>query len=70
MFPLPTEEQEDDTYYSHDDYVEMASDSPEEDEQSLDEHYKHFTDLALQQSSFGTGQTLEMQHSSIRIVFC
>ena len=55
MFPLPTEEQEDDTYYSHDDYVEMASDSPEEDEQSLDEHYKHFTDLALQQSTFGTG---------------
>ena len=52
---FPTEELEDDTYYSHDDYVEMASDSPEEDEQSLDEHYKHFTDLALQQSSFGTG---------------
>ena len=50
-----TEELEDDTYYSHDDYVEMASESPEEDEQSLDEHYKHFTDLALQQSSFGTG---------------
>ena len=52
---FPTEELEEDTYYSHDDYVEMASDSPEEDEQSLDEHYKHFTDLALQQSSFGTG---------------
>ena len=52
---FPTEELEEDTYYSHDDYVEMASDSPEEDEQSLDEHYKHFTDLALQHSTFGTG---------------
>ena len=52
---FPSEDLEDDTYYSHDDYVEMASDSPEEDEQSLDEHYKHFTDMALQHSTFGTG---------------
>ena len=52
---FPSEDLEEDTYYSHDDYVEMASDSPEEDEQSLDEHYKHFTDMAMQHSTFGTG---------------
>ena len=48
------EEMEDDTY-SNDDYVDMASDTPEEDEQSLTGHYKHYSDFAPQHSTFGTG---------------
>ena len=48
------EDLEDDTY-SNDDYVDMASDTPEEDEQSLTGHYKHYSDFAPQHSTFGTG---------------
>ena len=48
------EDLEDDTY-SNDDYVDMASDTPEEDEQSLTGHYKHYSDFAPKHSTFGTG---------------
>jgi len=40
----------DDDIYSNDDYVDIRSDSPD-DEQSIDENYKELTDLALQVSN-------------------
>ena len=47
---------EDDTY-SNDDYIDVTSDDPDEEEQSVDEQYKRLTDIAITQrnSTFGTG---------------
>ena len=45
----------DEDVYSNEDYVDMTSESPDDDEQSVDEQYKRLTDLAMQQSTFGTG---------------
>lgn len=39
--------------YSNDDYVDMTSDSPDDD-QSIDENYKEITDKALQVSSYSS----------------
>ena len=47
---------EDDTY-SNDDYIEVTSDDPDDEDQSVDEQYKRLTDIAITQrnSTFGTG---------------
>ena len=47
---------EDDTY-SNDDYIDVTSDDPDDEEQSVDEQYKRLTDIAITQrnSTFGTG---------------
>ena len=47
---------EDDTY-SNADYIDVTSDDPDEEEQSVDEQYKRLTDIAItqQNSTFGTG---------------
>ena len=45
----------DDDAYSNEDYVDMTSESPDDEEQSADEQYKRLTDIAMQQSTFGTG---------------
>ena len=42
----------DEDIYSNEDYVDMTSDDPEDDEQSVDEPYKRLTDIAMQQSTF------------------
>ena len=42
----------DEDIYSNEDYVDMTSDDPEDDEQSVDEQYKRLTDIAMQQSTF------------------
>ena len=39
--------------YSNDDYVDITSDSPDDD-QSIDENYKEITDKALQLSNYST----------------
>ena len=39
--------------YSNEDYVDMTSDSPDDD-QSIDENYKEITDKALQLSTYST----------------
>merc|ERR1712192_233044 len=47
-------EEEDELYCSNDDYVDIASDSPD-DEQSVDENYKAITDKAVFSFSTSTG---------------
>ena len=42
----------DEDVYSNEDYVDMTSDDPEDDEQSVDEPYKRLTDIAMKQSTF------------------
>ena len=42
---------EEEELYSNDDYVDITSDSPDEDVQSIDENYKALTDKAMSQST-------------------